>query len=369
MERHALTKPAPLDGIGDVVAAICGAHAQVMSAAELSISLRLDGATRQDVRRALWKDRTLVKTYGPRGTVHLLPARDLPMWTGALSAIPVTSALPQRALMTAEQTSEVIDAISGILESAELTLDALGDAVTAATGRWAGDLVMPAFGGMWPRWRQALSIAAHRGALCFGQDRGRRVTYTSPRRWLSGFSPAGGDSASIELARRYLHAYGPAAPAHFAQWLAAPRRWATAVFDALGDEIVPVALGGEPAWALAGDTSTNAAAPAGVRLLPYFDAFVVGSHPRRMLFPGRAAERALAGSQAGNFPVLLVDGVVTGVWHHRHSGRWIDITVEPLDELTADQRRELDEQAEHVGRILEGDVRLSIGQVTVGPHA
>ena len=65
----------------------------------------------------------------------------------------------------------------------------------------------------------------------------------------------------------------------------------------------------------------SASAPHGVRLLPYFDAYVVGCQPRELLFPGRAAERALAGGQAGNYQVLLIDGVVAGVWHQRRSGR------------------------------------------------
>nr|WP_264372896.1 winged helix DNA-binding domain-containing protein [Nonomuraea phyllanthi] len=73
-----------------MVAAMCGAHAQVMSAAEASVGLRLPGVTRAGVRAALWERRTLVKTHGPRGTVHLLPARDLPLWVSALSSIPDT---------------------------------------------------------------------------------------------------------------------------------------------------------------------------------------------------------------------------------------------------------------------------------------
>ena len=60
----------------------------MLSAAELSIGRRIAGATRADVQRALWQERTLVKTFGPRGTIHLLPTADLPMWTGALSALP-----------------------------------------------------------------------------------------------------------------------------------------------------------------------------------------------------------------------------------------------------------------------------------------
>ena len=111
---------------------------------------------------------------------------------------------------------------------------------------------------------------------------------------------------------------------------------------------------------------------AGVRrwgLLPYFDAYAVGCHPRERLFPGAAAERALARGQAGNRPVLLVDGVVAGVWHHRRAGRRIDITVEPLTTLTAARRRLLDAEVERLGAILEGAVEARVGAVTVGPHA
>src|SRR5205085_9907121 len=90
MARHALAEPATDLGTADIAGVLCGAHAQVLSAAELSIGRRVAGATRADVQRALWEDRTLVKTFGPRGTIHLLSAADLPMWTGALSALPTS---------------------------------------------------------------------------------------------------------------------------------------------------------------------------------------------------------------------------------------------------------------------------------------
>jgi hypothetical protein len=134
-------------------------------------------------------------------------------------------------------------------------------------------------------------------------------------------------------------------------------------------EVTRVDVEGTLAWVAAGDTDAPSGPPRGLRLLPYFDAYVVGCQPRELLFPGRAAERALAGGQAGNFPVLLIDGVVAGVWHQRRSGRKIAITVEPLEELSAAQRRALDDQVERVGAILEGTARLSIGSVSVGPHA
>ena len=71
----------------------------------------------------------------------------------------------------------------------------------------------------------------------------------------------------------------------------------------------------------------------------------------------------------GNFQVLIVDGVVAGLWHQRRSGTRIDITVESLLPLTARQRDALDRQAERVGEILEARPRLTIGPVTAGGHA
>ena len=129
---------------------------------------------------------------------------------------------------------------------------------------------------------------------------------------------------------------------------------------------------GVPAWVTYADTEMPPAegAKGGVLLLPYFDAYAVGSHPRDRLFAGKAAKRALAPSgQAGNYPVLLIDGVVAGVWHQRRSSRQIEVTVEPLTRLTAGQHRALESQVDRIGQILEGNARLTVGTVSVGGHA
>jgi len=404
MARHALAEPsAELDPAG-VAGLLCGAHAQILTAAEFSVGRRIAGATRTDVRRALWEDRTLVKTFGPRGTVHLLPAADLPMWTGALSALPPSApAHPEGVRFTAGQAAEVIAAIGDALADAGLagagltlaaglagagpavagvepavadlaahglTVDELTEAIGERCGPWAVERTMDAFQDKWPRWRQLTSTAAHRGVLCFGPDRGRKVTYSHPRRWLPGFVPAAGDAALRALVRRYLHAYGPATPRHFARWLAISPRYATELFGRLAGDVERVELDGEEAWVAAGDTGTPAEPHRGIRLLPYFDPYVVAGQPRDRLFPGAAAARALVPSgQAGNYPVLLVDGVAGGVWHQRRSGRKLTLTVEPLADLTRAQRGELDQEAALLGRVMEAAVTLTVGPVTVGPHA
>jgi Winged helix DNA-binding domain len=158
MARHALTQPAPSLGPADVARVLCGVHAQVLSAAELSIGRRIAGATRADVQHALWKDRTLVKTFGPRGTVHLLSTADLPMWTGALSALPSSVPMhPEPVRFTPDQADEVIAAIGDALADTELTVDELTEAIVERTGPWSGERTMAAFQVVWPRWRQLTS--------------------------------------------------------------------------------------------------------------------------------------------------------------------------------------------------------------------
>lgn len=370
MRRHALDRPAQHGQPAAVAEAMCGAHAQVLSAAELSLALRLEGATRREVRAALWTDRSLVKTLGPRGTVHLLPADDLPMWTGALSAVPATSPFPAGVRLSAAETDQVVEAIGTALAETELTIDELTGAVVERAGAWAGERVMPAFQDLWPRWRQATTTAAHRGVLCFGPNRGRNITYTNPHRWRPRFVPEPAETALDGVVRRYLRAYGPATPQQFAQWFGAPPGWAVKLFDSLRATLYPVDFEGQLAWLAEPPAGDDVDSVQGLRLLPYFDAYTVGGQPRARLFPGPASQRALVPSgQAGNYPVLLVDGEVAGVWHQRRAGRTIHLTVEPLTPLNARRRRDLDDQAARVADILEATPTLTLGPVTVGPHA
>src|SRR5690606_13636122 len=166
-----------------------------------------------------------------------------------------------------------------------LTLDELSEAVVSAAGAWAGEKVMPAFQEMWPRWRQAITLAAHRGLLCFGPNRGRKVTYTSPWRLTGGWEPMAPSETNARLVARYLHAYGSATAAQFARWLGAPTAWADRLFTDLDDRLESVDFEGDTAFVNAGDTAWPEEPPTGVRLLPYFDAYVVACQPRSRLFP------------------------------------------------------------------------------------
>src|SRR5579885_3489552 len=85
MAQHYLTHRADRQHRLDVVTALGALQAQMMSAAELQLWARVDGLAADDVSKALWTDRSLVKTWLIRGTLHLLRAEDFPLYIGGLS--------------------------------------------------------------------------------------------------------------------------------------------------------------------------------------------------------------------------------------------------------------------------------------------
>ena len=256
-----------------------------------------------------------------------------------------------------------------MLADAELTIDELTEALAEEVGAWAVERCMPAFQDLWPRWRQAVDTAANRGRALLRPGRARKVTYTTPHRWSPGLAPAPAEAALPWLVRAYLSAYGPARPAHLARGSArrgrgrraCSRRWRPPA----GSSPPVSSAGSSPGDTTFPDGRTAGAATAAV--LRRVRGGLPSAGPAST--PAAAAERALARSQAGNYPVLLLDGVVGGVWHQKRSGRQLDLTVEPLEPLSAARLRALDAEAERVAAFAGLAPRLTVGPVTVGAHA
>src|SRR5262245_47634317 len=322
--RHFLVQAASRDRLVQVVGTVCGIHAQIAQAAELSLGLRAAGVTAADVRGEVWERRSLVKTYGIRGTLHLLPAAELPMWMAAMrarGALPTASQLAWMHLEPAQHDA-IVTAIGEALDGRCLTREQLGDEVASRVGSWALERLFPAFSEMWPRWRGAIGGAALAGLLCFGPSQGNKVTFVRPDQWLEDWSEVVQGDALAEVLRRYLAAYGPATLQEFAQWFAVGPTAALAAWRRLGDDVIEVDVEGYRTSMVGADAGPPQIAVRDSLRLPQFDCYVVGGHPRDALIPapapGRA--RAYAGSWvktarqarvvlAGPMPVLLVDGV------------------------------------------------------------
>lgn len=363
--RSHLVEPAPAERLLDVVRDVGGIHAQVGSAAELSIGARVEGITQRDVRRELWERRTLVKVWSLRGTLHLHPADELPLWMAARRAVLGPRESWYEGYLEPPQGEAVLAAIAEALDGRCLLREELADEVVRRIGPAARE-------GLMSGWGQLLDPATLIGKLCHGPPRGTRVTFVRADQWIGGWREVDPQEALKEVARRYLGAYGPATHREFAQWFTSRHfrpAGARRVFEKLGDELVEVEIEGRRAWLLAADAPLlDVEANGSVRLLPQYDCYIMGFRERDHLLP-EAARSRLLGHPKGRLegpaavPWLVADGFVAGMWERHRVGKRIEVAVHPFVRLTAQQRQKVAAEAARMGSFLDGDVG-----VTVGPH-
>ena len=374
LKRHWLLVAAQRERLAAVASDVCGIHAQVMTSADLSLGLRVENVTQKDVAAALWAERSLVKTYGVRGTLHLFNSQELGMWLAALQAKvpprPPTAA--ELEALSKAQRKQVIEAMRAALDGQCLTRDELLQEIVKRVGAWAGEGVWPAFGGALPRWTLALGSAAQSGVLCCGPPRGNRVTYVRLDQWLEPMPVVDGKAALVEVCRRFVNVYGPATPAEFARWFYTTIAAARNLFAELSDELAEVDVEGWRAWLPESATTCNereakTRVEPSVLLLPHFDCYVVGCHPRNRLVPSWAPA-ALQKGTAAPFAVLMIDGVVGGLWQRRRKGKVLHVQVDAFSQLSRQQRTMLEAQAARVGEILGLRGELAFGPVEARPH-
>jgi hypothetical protein len=366
--RHHLVERAPAKAMLEVVADIAGLHAQVMSSAELTLATRVDDLSPDAVRQALWEERSLVKTWAMRGTLHLLPAAEYAMWQAALSTRRLwESGAWQRGFgVTLAELERLNDAVAQALDGQLLTREELAARVGELTGS------SQLGGKLRESWGALLKPAAALGLLCFAPSKGQQVRFTSPRTWLGGWAARDPEEAMDEVTRRFLAASGPVTREDFARWwgIPSPAR-GRRLLERLGDEVARVEVDGTAAYALAADLASLGAdavdatglAAAGrsrtVRLLPAFDQYVVtATLQAEHLLPGPFKARVYR-PQGWLSPVLLVGGRMEGVWRQEVKGQRVQVTIEPFaGPPPAWARRAAEVEAERLAASAGGQLEL-----------
>ncbi len=346
--RHHLLKPAPQSALVRVTGEIGGLQAQVMSAAQMQISVRVD-CRASDVGDRLWKERTLVKTWLMRGTLHLVPAVDLPLYTAAMSTrwIRTRSSWLKFMDISEPELMKLIEAIGEGLDGAPKTREELVAKVGRGRSERVQQLLRSGWGGL-------LKPVARKGLLCFGPSRGQSVTFVRPEQWLGGWRQIDPEDALVEVARRYLRAYGPATKSDFARWWGNWEGVGTAAWAGLAGELAPVSVEGRRADILDADLATvsGSITSRSIQLLPPFDPYLMGHAGRGHLFDVVYAPRVsrVAGWISA---VVLVDGRVAGTWTHQAAKQVLNVRVEPFAKLNAKTLAEV--------RRLSESLALSLG--------
>lgn len=337
---------------------LCGLHAQVLSSADLTMWARVEGWRSTDLAEALWRDRTLVKLWAMRGTLHLIPSTEHALWTAAIQTSPAARGdrWARYLGISQQQMDRLIGTIGEALDGTALTREELALEV----GRLRRDRAV--LEAMRHSWGGLLKPASYRGLLCFAPSDGQRVRFTNPRTWLATDPPdIDPHDALREVTRRFVTTYGPVPADEIARWWSEGGSvGARRLLRSFEGEFVEVDVEGTPAWVRTDHVRKIATLEPSriVRLLPGFDQYMIGStkHSARLM-PGD--HRARVHRQSGWVSaVLTVDGMLEGVWSWVRAGSKVNVTIEPFRKQPGWVRRGAESEAERLAAHLGADLVL-----------
>jgi hypothetical protein len=357
MARHHLVRRAPADDVLAVAARICGLHAQVMSSAELTLWARVEDLDLDTVREALWEERTLVKLWAMRGTLHLLPAGELGMWLAGLGTYRhyLKPGWLRNFGLTRQELDRLVEAIGAALDGQLRTRAELGADVARLTGSAEiGERLQHS-------WGPYLKPASFRSLLCFGPGEGQRVRFTRPDSWVpGGVETVDPQEALRGITRRYLGAFAPATREDLARWWAVSPAEARRMLRALGEEAVEVDVEGEARWMLAAHAAEAARARPrnAARLLPGFDQWVIGASRSAPAQLDQKHKARVYRPQGWISPVLLVNGRIEGVWRSERKGRALVVEIEPFEATPKWVRTQAAREARRLADFLGGELEV-----------
>jgi len=332
----------------DAVTQCAGVQAQDLSASRLAVRSRSTGLTATDVRRACDSDRTVVRTWAMRGTLHAIPVCDVRWLVALLGPVTIASYTKRRAGLGLDDAvcAKLLDTAPEVLADGPLTRAEL-----VAAWNDCGVAVQP----KGQAGAHAVLYAAASGTVCRGPDRDSEPTFILVDDWVGDTArkPAP-TSDGAELARRHLRAFGPSDARDFQSWSGLRAADARAAVREAADGSVKV---GSQTLYTVGDVAEPMT---GWRLLPAFDTALLG-HRDRAALGGPDAVAAVFAGGGWIHPAVLHAGQVVGVWRWRQPTKTAPgvVTVELVCGLDKAGQRALQAEAIDVGRFLGcDDVRL-----------
>jgi DNA glycosylase AlkZ-like len=356
LESHNLTRRLGTRSLTKAAAA-CGIQETPLGSAAVALLARVEKLTPAVLDRAWSKDRTLVGLWAMRGAPYVIPSADL--WVFTLGALPRdrvsfkqslggwADALEEAGLDPFETLDRMADAAKTLLDGTTMNVNDLRVRIYRRV-RSLARVKRPAFTRD-PMPEPLFRAVGTAGAACIVAGRGTDAELARTDQWLKTMPPRPDPSeARGELARRFLHCYGPATAQQFAAWTERSPADAKDALASIEQETVEVAVGGTKARLLARDQKTLASPPeaSGTRLLPVQDPYLQ-QRDRATVLPKDADRRKLWQPVRGPGGVL-VDGEIVATWRARTKGTRLEVTIEPLSRVSPPARDAIEAEAQRI---------------------
>jgi hypothetical protein len=335
-----------------LLAEIIAVQAQDAPSAFLSIHVRGSEQTAAAIEEARQVQRSIMRTWLMRGTLHLAASEDAAWLLPFLG--PVFMNADCRRLHQLGWNDEQAVRAVGIVENELVKTGRLSRTQVTELLRANG----------FPFEGQATAhlvyLAALKGILCLGDDRSGKTEYHLANDWVGNWQYLDRSEALEKLAFRYLSAYGPAAPEDFAKWSGLPLKQAREAWKLISSQLEEVEIAGQATWMLGSRISWLSESyilDREVHLLPRFDTFLLGYANRSLIVSPENAKKVNAGGGLIS-AVLLVGGQVKGSWKLKRVKRVLVLEVEPFEPLNGDIISLVEQKAVEIGNFLQQETML-----------
>jgi hypothetical protein len=343
-------------GVAQVVREVCGVQAQVERAAALAVRARSSGLHASDVEHAREQERSVVRTWCMRGTLHLVATEDAGWLLSLLGPIFVAAGRHRLARLGLAEVAAAEGARAireELADEGPATREELVEGIRRRGVRIAPDSQAG---------YHLVRRATLEGIACFGPDRDGAETYVLTSDWGVPEYTGSREEALARLAHRYLAAYGPARPEDLATWSGVSLREAKAAWKLVGGDLAEVRVAVEWAWILTGSSGSTrgfAGQAPFVSLLPHFDAYLLGYRNRDLVVAPRHTRRIQRGG-GWLHPTVIVNGRAVATWSYKDKGKKPSVAVEPFEGLDPAIEPGLRAEAEDVGRFLGTKPMLTV---------
>jgi Winged helix DNA-binding domain len=302
----------------EIARSIAGAQAQDVYAGPQTFRSRSRTVKAADIKRARTEDRSLLRTWLMRRTIHLIASEDagwmLPLFEPGIERL--ARRVLERLGMPARHPDKALRVIARALDNGPMTRGEVKERV-----REAGIELVDSRVGV-----HVIVLAVTSGVAILGPDRGSQSLLVRREDWLGKAPPFDREKALAELARRYLSGFGPAIDRDFAYWSGLPLRDVRTGLASISREIEEVTVGGQTMLTLRGELP-RLPRRGQVRMLGNFDTYLLGWKDREFAVSGDHALHVKAGGGGWIRPVIVEDGIVVGGWRSSRMDGRLEISL------------------------------------------
>lgn len=330
-----------------VVHALGAVQAQDHAGAKWSIALRTKTPEQSAIDTAI-TNRSIVRTWPMRGTLHFLASEDV-RWMLSLLTPRVVSGMARRSReLELDSTihNKSRDVLVKAMEGGKQLMRSEVYAVLENNGIAATN----------QRGIHIINVLAQNQVLCHGVHNDKQPTYVLLDEWIPHSRKLSPDEALAEIARRYFTGHGPATIQDFVWWTGLKITDARTALNSIAHQLTSVEVDGNTYWfapALRDNVPGNT-----TYMLPGFDEFMLGYTNRSLMVDQLHLPKVVPGKNGVFMSTVVINGKVEALWKRIVKKDKVIINLVPFTPRTSDKWDEIEASAQKYGLYMGGEVIL-----------